>query len=443
MDREQYKKYIMIGVIAFCVVAASILLVFAIFKFEVIKEFCLMIWRILTPFLYGFVLAYLLLPVYNFLVNLLQKTFCRKERTKKTDHRLRVLASAVAVTLTMLFFLALVVGFGFLVLPELGRSIVSIVGSAPETGKKVLDWAEKVLQDNPEIEATVTDIISRYVGNINTWAETYLLPYVTEMVNGLSSGIVGTLTGKFTFLKNTLIGLIAAIYMLVSKNLFAVQSKKLVYSIFKVKTANTFLENMRFVHKTFSGFITGKLLDSLIVGFVCYAFMAICNMPYAMLVSVIIGVTNIIPFFGPFIGAIPSALLILTVSPMQCLYFVIFIVVLQQFDGNVLEPRIISGSVGISSFWAMFSILFFSGLFGFLGMIIGVPLCALLFSLIAALCKRSLERKALPVHSSDYAGVKEIDPETGERIMMPPKPKMRDKPNGVIKRLFDKFKKKS
>ena len=128
---------------------------------------------------------------------------------------------------------------------------------------------------------------------------------------------------------------------------------------------------------------------------------------------------------------------------MQCLYFVIFIVVLQQFDGNVLEPRIISGSVGISSFWAMFSILFFSGLFGFLGMIIGVPLCALLFSLIAALCKRSLERKALPVHSSDYAGVKEIDPETGERIMMPPKPKMRDKPNGVIKRLFDKFKKKS
>ena len=189
----------MIGVIAFCVVAASILLVFAIFKFEVIKEFCLMIWRILTPFLYGFVLAYLLLPVYNFLVNLLQKTFCRKERTKKTDHRLRVLASAVAVTLTMLFFLALVVGFGFLVLPELGRSIVSIVGSAPETGKKVLDWAEKVLQDNPEIEATVTDIISRYVGNINTWAETYLLPYVTEMVNGLSSGIVGTLTGTFTF----------------------------------------------------------------------------------------------------------------------------------------------------------------------------------------------------------------------------------------------------
>lgn len=443
MDREQRKKYIMIGVIAFCVVAASILLVFAIFKFEVIKNFCLMIWRILGPFLFGFILAYLLLPIYNFLLNLMQKIFCRKARKEKTMRRLHVLANAIAVTFTMLLFLALVIGFGFLVVPELGNSIISIVRSAPDTGKKILEWAQKVLRDNPEIEATVTEIISRYVGNINTWAETYVLPYVTEMVNGISSGIVATVTGTVSFLSNTLIGVIAAIYMLVSKNLFAAQAKKLTYSVFRVKTANIFLENMRFVHKTFSGFLTGKLLDSLIIGVICYIFMIIVGMPYAMLVSVIIGVTNIIPFFGPFIGAIPSALLILTVSPMQCLYFVIFIIVLQQFDGNVLGPRIISGSVGISSFWAMFSIIFFSGLFGFMGMIIGVPLCALLLSLIAALCRYSLERKALPVDSADYAGVREIDPETGERIMIPPKPKMRDKPNGLVKRLFDKFKKKS
>ena len=129
-------------------------------------------------------------------------------------------------------------------------------------------------------------------------------------------------------------------------------------------------------------------------------------------------------------------------SPIQCLYFVIFIIVLQQFDGNVLGPRIISGSVGISSFWAMFSILFFSGIFGFAGMIIGVPLCALLLSLIAALCKRSLEKKALPIDSKAYAGVQEIDPETGERIMLPPKPKMRDKPNGLVRRIMEKTKKK-
>ena len=443
MDHETRNRYILIGVIAFCVAAASILLVFAIFKFEVIKDFCLMIWRILTPFLYGFVLAYLLLPVYNFLLNLFHKLFFKKERSEKAARRLRVVNNAISVILTMVFFLALVIGFGFLVLPELGQSIVSIVRSAPETGKRIMNWAEKLLHDNPEIEATVTDIIERYVGNLNTWAETYLLPHVTKVVNGLSNGIIGTLTGTFTFLKNALIGLIAAIYMLVSKNLFAAQSKKLVYSVFSVKTANVFLDNVRFVHRTFSGFITGKLLDSLIIGFISYFFMSVVNMPYAMLVSVIIGVTNIIPFFGPFIGAVPSALLILTVSPIQCLYFVIFAIILQQFDGNVLGPRIIGGSVGLSSFWVMFSILFFSGLFGFMGMIIGVPLFALLVSLIAALCKRSLQRKSLPVESTAYAGVQEIDPETGERVMLPSKPKMRDKPNGLVKRLFDKFKKKS
>lgn len=442
MDHEQRNRYIMIGVIAFCVVAASVLLVFAIFKFEVIKNFCLMIWRILGPFLAGFILAYLLLPIYNFLLHLMQKLLCGKERREKTMRRLYILANATAVTFTMLFFLALVIGFGFLVLPELGNSIISIIRSAPETGKKIMTWVQKVLQDNPEIEATVMDILSRYVGNINTWAETYVLPYVTEMVNGISSGIVATLTGTVSFLSNTLIGTIAAIYMLVNKNLFAAQAKKLTYSIFPVRTANIFLENMRFVHKTFSGFLTGKLLDSLIIGIICYIFMAIFNMPYTMLVSVIIGVTNIIPFFGPFIGAIPSALLILTVSPMQCFYFVIFVIVLQQFDGNVLGPRIISGSVGISSFWAMFSIIFFSGLFGFMGMIIGVPLCALLLSLIAALCKHSLQRKALPVDSADYAGVQSIDTETGEQIMLPPRPKMRDKPNGIIARLFKRFQKK-
>ena len=443
MSREERKRYLTIGVIAFCVLAACILLVFAIFEFEVIAGFCLKIWQILTPFLYGFILAYLLLPVYNFFVKLFHKCFLKRERTPKTARRLYLLGNAVSVTLTMLCFLSLLIGFGFLVLPELGQSVVSIIKSAPDTGKKIVDWAQKVLHDNPEIEATVTEVLSRYVGNINTWAENNLLPYVTEMINGLSSGILVTLTGTFTFLKNTLIGAIAAIYMLVSKDLFAAQGKKLAYSVFKVKTANVFLENMRFIHRTFSGFITGKLLDSLIIGFLCYLFMIIVKMPYAMLVSVLIGVTNIIPFFGPFIGAIPSALLILTVSPIQCLYFVIFIIVLQQFDGNVLGPRIISGSVGISSFWAMFSILFFSGIFGFAGMIIGVPLCALLLSLIAALCKRSLEKKALPVDSKAYAGVQEIDPETGERIMLPPKPKMRDKPNGLVRRIVEKTKKKS
>ena len=443
MSREQMKKYITIGAVVFCVIAASTLFAYLIFHFSVIRSFCVRVLRVLRPFLYGFVLAYLLLPVYNRLRSLFKKLFCRnKTLVDRAMRRRGALAGGLAVVVTMLFFFALVVGFGFLVLPELSRSIVSIVRAAPDTGMRAIAWAEKLLKDNPEIEATVTDLIARYVGDVNDWAEEHLLPYVSEFVNGLSNSIIVTLTETFNFVKNTLIGTIAAIYMLVSKERFAAQGKKLTYSIFPIKTANLFLENTRFVHRTFSGFISGRLLDSLIIGFFCYIFCAIARMPYAVLISVIIGVTNILPFFGPFIGAIPSALLILTVSPLQCFYFVIFIIVLQQFDGNVLGPRIIGGAVGLSSFWVMFSILFFGGLFGFIGMIVGVPLCALILSLIAALCRRRLEKWGLPVDSKAYEGVGSFDAETRSPVPLPPKPKLRDRPNGLFASITRLFRKK-
>lgn len=442
MKREQYKRLVAIGVTAFCVIAASILLVFAIFQFQVLRGFAARIWRILRPFLYGFVLAYLLLPVYNFLRRQLKKLFSRRPGTEKTEKRRGLFASGIAAACTMLFFLALVTGFGFLVLPELSRSIVSIVQSAPDTGRRVIAWAERLLRDHPEIETTVAELIDRYIGDVSSWAETYVVPYVSEFVNGLSSSILVTVTETFNFLKNAVIGLIAAIYMLVNKNVFLSQGKKLTYAVLPVRYANLFLENVRFVHRTFSGFITGKLLDSLIIGIICYIFCVIVRMPYNMLVSVLIGITNVIPFFGPFIGAIPSALLILTVSPLQCVTFVIFIIILQQFDGNVLGPRIVGSAVGISSFWVMFSIIFCSGLFGFLGMLIGVPLFALLLSLVAALCRRSLAHKSLPLETARYEDLASIDPETGEPVPLPPRPKIRENPHSALARLIRPFRKK-
>ena len=441
VDREQKRKYITIGIVAFCVIAASTLLAFLIFHFEIIGGVFLRIWRVLLPFVYGFVLAYLLLPVFNMLQGLFQRWFCRDGLPEKKARR-RGLSVGLAAALTILFFLALMVGFGFLVLPELGRSIVSVIRSAPDTGRRIVAWAEKLLADNPEIEATVTDLINRYLGDVNSWAESTLLPMATEFVNGLSNGIIVTLTETFAFVKNFVIGIVAATYMLVSKERFSGQGKKLAYSILPVKTANLFLENTRSVHRTFSGFISGRLLDSLIIGILCYIFCLIARMPYAMLVSVLVGVTNIIPFFGPFLGAVPSALLILTVSPIHCLTFVIFILILQQFDGNVLGPHIISGAVGISSFWVMFSIIFFGGLFGFTGMIVGVPLGALMLSMGSTLCRISLAKKDLPVDSADYQGISVIDPATKEQIPLGPKPRIQDKPGGIIAGILKKFRKK-
>ncbi|MBE6936575.1 MAG: AI-2E family transporter [Ruminococcaceae bacterium] len=441
MNTEQRKKYLLIGLTAFGVVAASILLVFAIDRFDQIRRLFVRIGQILQPFTIGFVLAYLLLPVYNFLCHAFRDLIRRRRWSEKANRWLHIVTNALSVTLTMLTFFALLVGFGFLVLPEISQSILSIIVAAPETGRKIVAWAEKLLADNPEVERIVTDLLTRYMGNLSAWAESSLLPKVTELMNSLSSGILVTIMSTFTFLMDALIGIIAAIYMLLSKNIFAMQAKKLTYSILPVKTANVFLNNMRYVHKTFGGFISGKLLDSLIIGFICYFFMIIAGMPYPMLVAVIIGVTNVIPFFGPFIGAIPSALLILTVSPIQCLYFVIFVFALQQFDGNVLGPRILSGAVGIPSFWVMFSIIFCSGIFGFAGMIIGVPLFALLISLVSAFCRRSLEKKHLPVPSAEYHGLASIDPDSGELLYLPPRKRFWNNPDSGIRRLFRKLKK--
>ena len=223
-------------------------------------------------------------------------------------------------------------------------------------------------------------------------------------------------SNTISFLKTVLVGFISAVYMLNSKDTFSAQGKKLIYSMFHTDTANVILENIRFVHKVFGGFITGKLLDSLIIGLITFFAMSILQMPYVLLISVIIGVTNIIPFFGPFIGAIPSTLLIILVSPLQGVYFVIFILILQQFDGNILGPKILGDSTGLASFWVMFAILLFGGMFGFAGMVVGVPLFAVIYSAVSGLVNRSLGKKKLSVQTADYITLDHIDAESGEMI---------------------------
>ena len=169
------------------------------------------------------------------------------------------------------------------------------------------------------------------------------------------------------------------------------------------------MEYSRYAHKMFSGFIGGKLIDSFIIFLICCVALPLMNMPYAMLISVIIGVTNVIPFFGPFIGAIPSFVIVLIDDPIQSIYFLIYVLVLQQFDGNILGPKILGDSTGLSSFWVLFSILLFGGLFGFIGMLLGVPVFAILYRLITDLVSRSLSQKHLPVQSSEYIGIDYMD----------------------------------
>ena len=199
-----------------------------------------------------------------------------------------------------------------------------------------------------------------------------------------------------------ILGCIVAIYVLYSKEKFSGQSKKVMFALFPKRFTIRFLDIVSQTDRMFSNFIFGKFLDSLIVGVLCFIGMTILQIPYAMLIAVIITVFNLIPFFGPIIGAVPSALLILLVDPLKALWFIILIVVLQQLDGNVLGPMILGNQTGLSGFWVTFAIITFGGLFGFFGMIIGVPTFAVIYSLIRLFIENRLKAKGMPVSTAEY-----------------------------------------
>jgi predicted PurR-regulated permease PerM len=247
---------------------------------------------------------------------------------------------------------------------------------------------------------------SNIVVYLQDWLQTTVIPNAYNLLGRMSTGVINVIV----VLKNIVIGLIVMVYLLNMKERFCTQGRMIVYSFFPLPAANKIMEEFRYIHSVFGRFITGKILDSIIIGLMCFVLLKIMNMPYVLLVSVIIGCTNVIPFFGPFIGAVPAAFLILLVSPIKCLYFIVFIFLLQMFDGYILGPRILGGSTGISSFWILFSILLFGGLFGFAGMLIAVPTFAVIYKLFTELVVWHLKIRHLSGDITDYEDLDHIDP---------------------------------
>ena len=405
-------QYFRVAVSAWLVIVMSILCFFTFYKLDTIKEILGQLSSILRPFTFGFVVAYLLLPIFNTLVRKTNPWFSRVIRNpKKAKSFNKLFCSLISVT----FFLLIVVALLSMVLPQLAESVMGLLEKLPEYLNRTEEWLTvHLFSNNPILEGNVQQLYASVSSSLMEWANTQLVPQLLEVMRG---NFVGSfVSNTISFLKTVLVGFISAVYMLNSKDTFSAQGKKLIYSMFHTDTANVILENIRFVHKVFGGFITGKLLDSLIIGLITFFAMSILQMPYVLLISVIIGVTNIIPFFGPFIGAIPSTLLIILVSPLQGVYFVIFILILQQFDGNILGPKILGDSTGLASFWVVFAILLFGGMFGFAGMVVGVPLFAVIYSAVSGLVNRSLGKKKLSVQTADYITLDHIDAESGEMI---------------------------
>lgn len=405
------KKYVQIGVTAFCVIAASLLFYFGIFHTASITKGLKAIYNILTPIVYAAAISYVLWPLIRFMENSIIYRICEKKNWKpseKVRHGIRM----ICVIVTLLLFFFGIYGLLSMLIPELINSITNIIDNLPRYINNIEKWLTNLLKNYPELEENSSMIFSTVTARAETWLTNDLLPKINLLVASFSTGFMGALV----FLKNFLIGAMISIYLLYGKESYVAQGKRLLYCLFSTQTTNNIIRDLQYVDKTFGGFIIGKVLDSLIIGILCYIGTTILNLPYALLVSVIVGVTNVIPFFGPYIGAVPSAVLILLVNPIQCIYFVIFILLLQQFDGNFLGPKILGGSTGLSSFMVIVAILVGGGLFGIFGMFVGVPACAIICTVIRNGIQSRLEKKKMPIDLESYRDIDHLDAKTLQPI---------------------------
>ena len=404
MKDDSFRKYLYISLAGALGIILCIVFFFLMFRFDQVMSGLRNGQEILMPFIYGAVIAYLLTPTCNFVETHLNSW---GEGKVKNQEKFRRFSSGAGIIASLIFGICIIYLLLAMVLPQVFTSIRGIVEVLPGNVRQWSLWIEQLLADNEILSNYVEQFTSTAYKNIETWLETKLLPNMQTIVTGVSAGLISAVV----VVKNLLIGLIAAAYMMGNRRKFAAQAKKLVYSFFRVPVANDILDEVQFINRLFGGFINGKLLDSLIMGVLCFVIMNLLNMPYSMLISVIVGVTNVIPFFGPFIGAAPSALIVLTVSPVKCIYFLILILVLQQFDGNILGPKILGNTTGLSSFWVLFSILLFGGMFGFVGMIIGVPTFAVIYDLIKKLSNTLLKKKNLSTDTGQYEELVSVVPQ--------------------------------
>lgn len=406
MKLKLNNRYVRWGLTAFLVIAASIIFYYFMFHSSNIMAGLQRLADILMPLVFGLATAYLLTPILNYIEKKILIPICDKLKIQDSRRR-RTVVRGIGVFLTDFLFIAIIYLLFYMLISQLVPSIQNIIDNFERYRGNFLAWIDKTLEDNPEIGEYVLRIIDQYSDQLDAWMK--------EMPANIAVWIrtvTYTATNILGVLWNFIIGFIISIYVMASKEKFTAQAKKVAYALFERDTANIVIRNFRFTHRTFIGFLSGKLADSAIIGMLCYIGVTFLQMPYAALISVIIGVTNIIPFFGPYLGAIPSAILILIVDPMhplKCVYFLLFILVLQQFDGNFLGPKILGNSTGLTSFWVIFAITFFGGWLGIFGMIIGVPLFAVIYAAIKSFINTMLQKKKLPIESNVYEKLDYVD----------------------------------
>lgn len=386
------KRYLKIGITGAAILASGILCAFVLFKMPVIISVLKGITEILKPFLYGVVFAYLLAPLCNKIEEKLFQFF------PKAKAKARRFICFIAIVISLCVAIAVIWLIIMMIIPQVWDSVMKIIKMVPQKLIVVNNWIEHMLENQPELQAYFEEFSSQAESNIDSLLNVDTIQKVQSIINSLSVQLFGVLG----VVKNIFLGLLISAYLLGSRKLFGAQAGLILHGVFSDKWAKIIEEEIRYTDKMFNGFLVGKIIDSAIIGLLCFAGTSIMGFEAPAFISVIIGITNIIPFFGPFIGAIPCGLLLLLENPMHCLYFIIFIFVLQQLDGNVIGPKILGNTTGVSSFWVLFAILLFGGMWGVVGMVIGVPLFAVIYDIIRKLVYRGLRKHKRESMITDY-----------------------------------------
>lgn len=399
------KEYVTIALVVFVTFCCCILFFFMIYRYNGFAEFWKKLMHVLQPIIIGLVVAYLLNPVMSFLERHLLKVL--KPRMKN-ERQAKKTARGLGIAGSLIFLVGIVVLLIASIVPSIIHSIEGVVSGLPTEIANLSDWVEDITKGDSKLADMTEQVLTQGTQYLQNWFEETLMPqaqiYVTSIISGSISFAKSIL--------NVLIGLIVSVYVMASKETFAGQAKKIIYALFKPVRANVIVETVRKSNEIFGGFISGKILDSAIIGVLAYLVLTIMKMPDTVLVAVIIGVTNIIPFFGPFIGAVPSFIIIVLQNPMQGLYFLIFVLVLQQVDGNIIGPKILGNSTGLSSFWVVFAIMVFGGLWGFPGMLLGVPIMAVIYYIVERSIEYFLRKRKLPEDTVSYVHMTSVDRKT-------------------------------
>ncbi len=399
-DKASYWKW---GLTVFLTVCAILVFFDALFMKSTLWNFFSQLTRILSPVLYGLALAYLLSPIINWFETLILRL--AERRKPQQGHVISpnspwLRAASIFLTWSVVIFMLYLLMS--VLIPQLADSIYTLISNTENYYNTAYNWITSLLENNPELSQQVLRILDVFHTNSQTFLSQELLPRLQALVASLTDGIWSGLWGVLVFAKNLIIGIIISVYLMATKEKSMARCCKILYSVFCEKDARLIMHGARTTNKIFSGFVRGKLLDSLIIGILCFFGCSVLRIPYTPLISVVVGVTNVIPFFGPFLGAIPSAFLILLVNPLKCLYFAIFVLLLQQLDGNVIGPKILGDSTGISSFWVIVAILVGGGFFGVTGMFLGVPVFACVQALLQFLVDQRLRKRHMPLEASAY-----------------------------------------